>query len=97
MTTTRRRRIAPPVLLLPPPPLLLLLPPLHVITPAPPLLSLIKQCQQGLQHGEVACAVAAAADSRMPSLTPAFSGAFQNKLFLPWNNFIPTCVLRNPK
>jgi len=83
MTTTRRRRIAPPALLLPLPPLLLRLPPLQAITPAPPLLSLIKQCQQGLQHGVVTCGVAAAADSRMPSLTPAFSGAFQNNFSCP--------------
>jgi hypothetical protein len=67
------------------------------------------------------CMVAAAADSRMPSLTPVFlcflsvcffqvaqntmfhgsfppeflSPEFRTKLILPWNDLIPTCVLRN--
>jgi hypothetical protein len=65
MTTTRKR-----IALLPPPlpPLLLLpLPPLQAATPAPPLRPLIKQWQQCWQHRGT---VAAAADSRMPSLTP---------------------------
>jgi len=75
MTTTRRRRIVPQallLLLLPPPLLLLPLPPLQASMPVPPLLTLIKQWQQWWQHGVAACMVAAAADSRMPSLTPAF-------------------------
>jgi hypothetical protein len=72
MTTTRRRRIAPQALLLLPPLLLLPLPPLQASMPAPPLLTLIKQWQQWRQHGVADCTLAAAADSRMPSLTPAF-------------------------
>jgi hypothetical protein len=72
MTTTRRRGIVSQTLLLLPPPLLLPLPPLQASMPAPPLLTLIKQWQQWWQHGVAACAVAVAADSRMPSLTPAF-------------------------
>jgi hypothetical protein len=66
ITTTTRIRIAqlPPPL---PPLLLLPLPPLQATTPAPPILPLIKQWQQCWQHRG---AVAAAADSRMPSLTP---------------------------
>jgi hypothetical protein len=77
--------------------------------------------RSGLRRG----AVAASADSRMPSLTPAFfvflskcslhvaqntmfhgsfppdsgripgSGGFRNKLILPWNDLIPTCVQQN--